>query len=88
MDLLAASLRYWVSFKLNTDPGWKNVRYNTADRVFLCTDGPCSYFFSSRLLFPMRQSQEKENTKLWIGFVASGAIQSTMRTRATLSTDW
>jgi 5'-3' exoribonuclease 2 len=25
MDLLAASLRYWVSWKLNNDPGWKNV---------------------------------------------------------------
>jgi hypothetical protein len=25
MDLLAASLRYWVSHKLNTDPGWKDV---------------------------------------------------------------
>ncbi|KLO15757.1 putative 5-3 exonuclease [Schizopora paradoxa] len=27
MDLLAASLRYWVAKKLNTDPGWKQVRY-------------------------------------------------------------
>lgn len=25
MDLLAASLRYWVAWKLNNDPGWKNV---------------------------------------------------------------
>ena len=25
MDLLAASLRYWVVQKMNTDPGWKNV---------------------------------------------------------------
>ncbi len=25
MDLLAASLRYWVAHKLNTDPGWKDV---------------------------------------------------------------
>jgi len=28
MDLLANSLRYWVVQKLNTDPGWKNVRRN------------------------------------------------------------
>lgn len=28
MDLLAASLRYWVSFKLNNDPGWKNVSFS------------------------------------------------------------
>lgn len=26
MDLLAASLRYWVVEKINTDPGWKDVR--------------------------------------------------------------
>ena len=26
MALLAASLRYWVVQKMNTDPGWKNVR--------------------------------------------------------------
>jgi len=26
MDLLASSLRYWVVQKMNTDPGWKNVR--------------------------------------------------------------
>lgn len=25
MDLLAASLRYWVVRKINTDPGWKTV---------------------------------------------------------------
>lgn len=26
MSLLATSLRYWVVQKMNTDPGWKNVR--------------------------------------------------------------
>ena len=26
MDLLAASLRYWVVYKMNTDPGWSDVR--------------------------------------------------------------
>lgn len=25
MDLLASSLRYWVAYKMNTDPGWANV---------------------------------------------------------------
>ena len=29
MDLLAASLRYWVVQKMNTDPGWKGVRIST-----------------------------------------------------------
>jgi len=26
MDLLAASLRYWVVQKMNTDPNWRDVR--------------------------------------------------------------
>ena len=26
MDLLANSLRYWVILKMNSDPGWKDVR--------------------------------------------------------------
>lgn len=26
MDILAASLRYWISYKLNTDPAWEKVR--------------------------------------------------------------
>lgn len=25
MDILAASLRYWVAYKLNTDPAWEKV---------------------------------------------------------------
>lgn len=25
MDILAASLRYWIAYKLNTDPGWEKV---------------------------------------------------------------
>lgn len=25
MDVLAAALRYWVAYKLNTDPAWENV---------------------------------------------------------------
>lgn len=28
MDILAASLRYWIAYKLNTDPGWENVCSN------------------------------------------------------------
>lgn len=28
MDILAASLRYWIAYKLNTDPGWENVCFN------------------------------------------------------------
>jgi 5'-3' exoribonuclease 2 len=25
MDLLAVSLRYWIAYKLNTDPAWEKV---------------------------------------------------------------
>ncbi|KAF7331863.1 5'-3' exoribonuclease [Mycena kentingensis (nom. inval.)] len=31
MDLLAASLRYWVVHKMNTDPGWKNIQVLISD---------------------------------------------------------
>lgn len=31
MDILAASLRYWVQYKLNTDPGWKNIKVIISD---------------------------------------------------------
>lgn len=27
MDILAESLRYWVAYKLNTDPAWAKVRH-------------------------------------------------------------
>ena len=26
MNILAASLRYWIAYKLNTDPAWEKVR--------------------------------------------------------------
>ena len=29
MFKLAASLRYWCSYKINTDPGWKDVGYHS-----------------------------------------------------------
>ncbi|QLG74032.1 hypothetical protein HG535_0F05440 [Zygotorulaspora mrakii] len=31
MDKLAAALRYWISFKLATDPGWKNLQVVISD---------------------------------------------------------
>ena len=33
MELLANSLRYWVVQKLNTDPGWKDVRHSPRLRI-------------------------------------------------------
>lgn len=31
MDLLASSLRYWVAYKMNTDPGWANLQVIISD---------------------------------------------------------
>jgi 5'-3' exoribonuclease 2 len=31
MDILAASLRYWTAYKLNTDPAWANVKVIISD---------------------------------------------------------
>jgi 5'-3' exoribonuclease 2 len=31
MDILAASLRYWCAYKLNTDPAWKNMKVIISD---------------------------------------------------------
>ncbi|KAJ7591357.1 exoribonuclease 2 [Mycena floridula] len=31
MDLLSASLKYWVVQKMNTDPGWKNIQVLISD---------------------------------------------------------
>ena len=31
MDILAASLRYWTAYKLNTDPAWANVKVILSD---------------------------------------------------------
>lgn len=31
MDILAKSLRYWVAYKLNTDPGWKDLNVIISD---------------------------------------------------------
>ncbi|BFZ56437.1 5'-3' exoribonuclease 2 [Savitreella phatthalungensis] len=31
MDILASSLRYWVQYKFNTDPAWKNLKVIISD---------------------------------------------------------
>lgn len=31
MDMLAASLRYWAAYKVNTDPAWENVKILISD---------------------------------------------------------
>lgn len=35
MDILAASLRYWCAYKLNTDPAWAKVFCHTATSSIL-----------------------------------------------------
>ena len=37
MDILAAALRYWVAYKLNTDPAWEKVRCIDGYGEFLLT---------------------------------------------------
>lgn len=36
MDILAASLRYWIAYKLNTDPAWEKVRYSGGSDANAC----------------------------------------------------
>jgi 5'-3' exoribonuclease 2 len=36
MDILAASLRYWIAYKLNTDPGWEKVCLRRRTSQILC----------------------------------------------------
>lgn len=84
MDLLAASLRYWVSWKLNNDPGWKNVSIVQSGNVITSAHA-VDYFCSSKSSSPMRQFLEKESTRSWTGFVEKGVIQSTTRILATSS---
>ena len=31
MDLLSTSLKYWISHKFNTDPGWKDLKVILSD---------------------------------------------------------
>ena len=38
MDILAASLRFWCSWKLNTDPAWAKVRVSVCDRTTIANN--------------------------------------------------
>ena len=31
MDILAAALRYWIAYKLNTDPAWEKVSSSSSN---------------------------------------------------------
>lgn len=47
MDLLAASLRYWVVMKMNQDPGWKDVRDHHRSHGFYRRRSPAFHSFKS-----------------------------------------
>ena len=59
MFKLAACLRYWCSYKLNTDPGWENVRY--LNSPFLATT--VLTVTRSKSSSPMPAFLEKVNTR-------------------------
>ena len=43
MDILAASLRYWVGYKLNTDPGWAKVHTESGFLAEILTKADKNY---------------------------------------------
>ncbi len=67
MELLASSLRYWVAKKLNTDPGWKSVRFSLLDPTCVA-----KLYISWKLSSRMPAFQEKANTKSWTLFGDKG----------------
>lgn len=70
MDILSASLRYWVVNKMNTDPGWADVSVVLGYRKIVLTRFLCCSCKSS---FPTLASRVRANTRSWTGFGASGA---------------
>ena len=82
MDILAASLRYWIAYKLNTDPAWEKVGL----LPFECEIW--SNFDSSKLSSQMLPCREKVSTRLWSSSDRSDLLPNTTRTRATLSMVW
>lgn len=83
MDLLAASLRYWVVQKMNSDPGWKNVRcLYIRPRCVLLT------FRRFKSLYRTQQCLVKENIKSWILFGDSGLTLVMTRIRNMLFVVW
>ena len=68
MDLLAASLRYRVSHKLNTDPGWKDVSDLKVQVIFQCVLILRIWRNRSKSLsLETRQFPVKGSTKSWTG---------------------
>jgi hypothetical protein len=69
MDLLTASLRYWVVEKMNTDPGWKDVRREHLLGILLI-----HLLYSSKSSSQMQAYLEKESIRLWTSYADSALI--------------
>ena len=69
MDLLASSLRYWVVQKMNTDPGWKDVR-----REYFLGIPLIDLLYSSKSSSQMQVYLEKESIRLWTSYADSAQI--------------
>lgn len=69
MDLLTASLRYWVVEKMNTDPGWKDVRREHLSGILLI-----HLLYSSKSSSQMQAYLGKESIRLWTSYADSAQI--------------
>ena len=87
MSLLASSLRYWVVYKMNTDPGWKDVR-RCVQPLCIVVHELTVTTLSFKSSYRMRVFPVKENTRSWISFGVSGATLVTTRTHIMLFMVW
>jgi hypothetical protein len=69
MDLLTASLRYWVVEKMNTDPGWKDVRREHFSGILLIHS-----LYSFKSSSQMQVYLGKESIRLWTSYADSAQI--------------
>lgn len=87
MDLLASCLRYWVTDKINTDPGWKNVGYRFSE-LYFAVYMYLNIVHSFKSYFQMPVYLVKENIKSWISSADRGLIRIMTQIRGMLFMDW
>lgn len=83
MFLLAASLRYWVAKKINSDAGWKQVCTAIAKGVSILMSLP-----RCKLLFLTLVFLERVSTRLWITSGDKGRILDMTLIRVMLFMAW
>lgn len=83
MDILAAALRYWIAYKLNTDPAWEKVCPLTLPYYKYRSN-----LISSKLLFRMPLCRERESTKSWNLSGPKDHLLNMIRTLVTLFMVW